>query len=295
MTSLNVLGVPHAYTLTEPVPSGQVLVFVHGWLLSRHYWHPLIEQLAPQYQCLTYDLRGFGNSIQQLEQRQSLPAHSQFHPTSSPYGLAAYAVDLISLLKHLGICQAWLLGHSLGGSIALWAAHLAPELVQGVIGINVGGGIYIREDFQRFRNAGQQIIKFRAKWLAQVPLLDTIFSRMMVATPLARCWGKQRLADLVAAHRTAALGTLLDSTTEAEVHLLPQVVSSLGQPTYFVAGQQDRVIELKYVNHLASFHPLFQTSPGNVIGLEHCGHLAMVEQPHVLTRVIQQILARHAN
>lgn len=294
MASLNVLGVPHAYTLTEPVPSGQVLVFVHGWLLSRHYWHPIVEQLMHQYQCLTYDLRGFGDSIQQLEQRQSLSTYSCLNPDPSPYGLAAYATDLISLLKRLGICRAWLLGHSLGGSIALWAAHLAPDLVQGVIGINAGGGIYVREEFQRFRSVGQTIVRFRTQWLPRVPLLDAAFSHMMVATPLSRCWGKQRLIDLVAAHSTAARRALLDSTTEAEVHLLPQVVSALNQPIYFVAGRQDRVMELKYVNHLASFHRLFQTSPGNVIELDQCGHLAMVEQPQALANAIKQILVRHA-
>lgn len=293
MASVNVLGVPHAYTLTDPVPSGQVLVFVHGWLLSRHYWHPVVKKLACQYQCLSYDLRGFGGSTQQLEQRQSVTTYSHFSPNASPYGLAAYAVDLITLLKALGVGQAWLLGHSLGASIALWAAHFAPELVLGVIGINAGGGIYIREEFQKFRNAGQQIVKFRPQWLTQVPFLDVAFSRMMVATPLSRHWGKQRLIDFVAAHGNAALGALLESTTEAEVHLLPQVVSSLSQPTYFVAGRQDQVIELKYVNHLASFHPLFQTCSGNVIEVSQCGHMAMLEQPQFVVNAIEQILTQH--
>jgi 2-succinyl-6-hydroxy-2,4-cyclohexadiene-1-carboxylate synthase len=50
------------YTITAPTTAPVVLVFVHGWLLSRGYWQPLIDRLSPHYQCLSYDLRGFGRS-----------------------------------------------------------------------------------------------------------------------------------------------------------------------------------------------------------------------------------------
>ena len=296
MTSINVLGVPHAYTLTPAVSSGQTLVFIHGWLLSRQYWQPVISQLSPDCQCLTYDLRGFGNSTQCLHQRQSPPAdHSRFYSNASksPFGLVAYALDLIELLKQLELTQAWLVGHSLGGSIALWAAHLAPELIQGVIGVNVGGGIYLHEAFQRFRSAGQQIVNFRSPWLTRIPFLELAFSRMMVTVPVGKRWGKQRLLDLTLAQSEAALGALLESTTEAEVHLLPQVVASLSQPVYFLAGQQDRVMELKYVHHLASFHALFHQEAGNILEISPCGHLAMVEQPQAVSHHISQVLERH--
>jgi pimeloyl-ACP methyl ester carboxylesterase len=89
------------------------------------------------------------------------------------------------------------------------------------------------------------------------------------------------------------LRTLLDSTTEAEVHRLPQVVSQLNQPVYFIAGTEDPVMEPKYVRHLASFHQLFQTSGDNVIEIPSCGHMAMVEQPDAVDTQIRKILANH--
>ncbi len=86
---------------------------------------------------------------------------------------------------------------------------------------------------------------------------------------------------------------LLDSTTEAEVHRLPQMVSQLKQPVYFIAGAKDTVMEPKYVRHLASFHKLFQVDGDNVIEIPGCGHMAMVEQPEAIAIQIRKILANH--
>lgn len=211
----------------------------------------------------------------------------------SSYTLAAYAQDLALLLKELKITKAWLVGHSLGGSIALWTADQLPETIAGVICINVGGGIYIKEEFEKFRVAGQQIINLRRQWLAYIPLLDVILSRMNVAQPVARRWGRQRLLDLLNAQSEAAIGTLLDSTTETEVHYLPQIVSRLHQPTYFIAGADDKIMEPQYVSHLASFHSSFACCGNNVIEIPNCGHLAMVEQPNAVVSEIKAILAKH--
>ncbi|QZZ20130.1 alpha/beta hydrolase [Leptothermofonsia sichuanensis E412] len=284
MPTIDILGVPHVYDLTEPTSSTDVLVFVHGWLLSRCYWQPLIERLSGDYQCLAYDLRGFGGS-------QLVSTPESAHSACQHYSLSAYAADLVLMLKQLGIRQAWLIGHSLGGSIALWAADQSPEMVKGVICLNAGGGIYLKEEFERFRAAGQQLVRWRPRWLPYVPLLDLLFTRVSVARAIARRWGRQRLIDFVTAHPEAALGALLDSTTEVEVHRLPQIVVRLQQPVYFIAGANDPIMEPRYVRHLASFHSLFQEHGANVVEIPNCGHMAMVEQPDLVTEKIRVILA----
>lgn len=305
MATIDILGVPHAYDLTAPTASPHTLVFIHGWLLSRGYWQPLIERLASDYQCLSYDLRGFGDS--QLCQsngnvhspgrtsRSEVDACSlaSLSVSSSSYAPAAYAQDLVVLLRELNLNKVWLIGHSLGGTIALWAAGMLPDAVQGVFCLNSGGGIYLKEEFERFRGAGQQILKLRPRWLCRLPLLDLLFTRASVANPIPRCWGRQRIVDFVTAHQEAALGTLLDSTTEAEVHTLPQLVSQLQQPVYFVAGDRDPIMEPQYVRHLASFHSLFQAVGDNVIEIEDCGHLAMVEQPDRVAAKLRGILTKY--
>ena len=285
MPILDMGGVPHVYELTpKPQSSSPTLIFIHGWLLSRNYWQPLVKLLAPEYQCLVYDLRGFGES-----QRKSSPQGQN----NSSYTLASYAQDLNVLLDKLGIERAWLLGHSLGGSIALWGAKTSPKQVQGVICLNAGGGIYLKEEFERFRSVGQKLIQFRPSWLSSLPFIDLIFARAMVARPLDIHWGRQRVIDFLAADGEAAMGSLLESTTEREVHLLPQIVSCLSQPVYFISGKGDTIMEPKYVRHLASFHPLFLKDGGNVIEIPNCGHLSMLEQTEIVSSEILGILNQH--
>lgn len=306
VTTVDVRGIPHAYELTAPRDSSTVLVFLHGWLLSRAYWQPVVQQLMLNYQCLTYDLRGFGES--QLPATVQRPARAVpvvagaiasdldtrvgRSPTPPAYTPESYAQDLKELLDQLNLSQVWLIGHSLGGSIALWAADQIPQ-VQGVICVNSGGGIYLKEEFERFRAAGEQLVKLRPRWLCHLPFVDLMLTWMNVARPISRAWGRQRLLDLVMADPEAALGTLLDSTTEAEVHRLPQVVSRLQQPVHFIAGANDTVMEPQYVRHLASFHRLFQQGEDNVQQVPNCGHLAMVEQPEIVADYIRKVLCQY--
>lgn len=282
MAKIKINGVEHHYhyikndSLDDTQPT---LVFIHGWLLSHCYWMPLIKQLENQYSCLAYDLKGFG-----LSQQENLSLNN------SHFTLKSYAEDLKTFLTALNIKQAWLIGHSLGGSIALWGADICPEIVTGVICINAGGGIYLQEEFESFRKAGENLVKFRPSWLLNLPFLDLLFARMMVKQPLALTWGKQRLTDFLQANEQAAIASLLESTTEEQVHLLPQIVARLRQPVYFIAGKQDKVMEVQYVKHLASFHPLFQQAQGNVEEIDNCGHFAMLEHTETVKECMIKML-----
>ncbi|MGI2909494.1 alpha/beta fold hydrolase [Tolypothrix sp. VBCCA 56010] len=301
MAKIEILGVPHAYELTAPTTYPHALVFIHGWLNSRGYWQPVISHLSVDFQCLSYDLRGFGESQPEAkidfsrEDTSSLSLTDNDrcqvgYPFDSVYTPAAYAQDLALLLRQMNISSAWLIGHSLGGTIALWGAAQMLDRVKGVICINAGGGIYLKEAFEQFRSTGQRLLQIRPRWLCQVPLIDLLFTRDTVARPLDRFWARQRVIDFVVADPEAALGTLLDSTTEEEINRLPQLVSKIKQPVYFLAGAEDKIMEPKYVRHLASFHSLFQYCGDNVIEIPDCGHLAMLEQPDAVANHIRSIV-----
>jgi 2-succinyl-6-hydroxy-2,4-cyclohexadiene-1-carboxylate synthase len=62
------------------------------------------------------------------------------------------------------------------------------------------------------------------------------------------------------------------------------------QPAYFIAGADDRIMEPKYVRHLASFHPLFQQQGLNLVELANCGHLAMLEQTAPVAAQIERMV-----
>jgi 2-succinyl-6-hydroxy-2,4-cyclohexadiene-1-carboxylate synthase len=301
MARIEILGVPHAYELTAPTTYPHALVFIHGWLNSRGYWQPVISHLSADFQCLSYDLRGFGESQPEAKSDFSREDTSSLsltdndpcgvgYPFDSVYTPAAYAQDLAVLLQQMNITSAWLIGHSLGGTIALWGAAQMLDRVKGVICINAGGGIYLKEAFEQFRSTGQRLLQIRPRWLCQVPLIDLLFTRDTVARPLDRFWARQRVIDFVVADPEAALGTLLDSTTEEEINRLPQLVSKIKQPVYFLAGAEDKIMEPKYVRHLASFHSLFQYCGDNVIEIPDCGHLAMLEQPNAVANHIRSIV-----
>jgi 2-succinyl-6-hydroxy-2,4-cyclohexadiene-1-carboxylate synthase len=294
MSKIQIRGVEHFYQLT-PTPNTNsdkpVLVFIHGWLLSYRYWLPLIEKLSADYCCLSYDLRGFGQS-QAVEILSTNSEQFSLESSKSLYSLYNYAQDLKELLQQLNIPKAWLIGHSLGGSIAIWGADIAPEIVEGVVCVNAGGGIYLPEEFERFRNAGERLVKLRPAWLRYIPFLPLFFARTMVKQPLELKWGKSRLEDFLAADEQAAIGSLLDSTTEEEVHYLPQIVARLNQPVYFLAGKQDMIMEPQYVKHLASFHQLFQNHQQNVWEIDYCGHFAMLEQTEIVQAQILEILKK---
>lgn len=287
MATATLFGVPHTYELTAN-GDATPLVFVHGWMLSRQYWPPLLHHLAEVHPCLSYDLRGFGQSRHQLDHYQpGIPAAAEALQSSpSPYGLAAYARDLGELLRQLQLGPVWLVGHSLGGSIALWAAHCYPDRVQGVICLNAGGGLYLEREFRQFRQVGRQIVRWRADWMRYISPLAWAMTRASVVQPLAYRWGHQRLVDLLDADADAALGSLLESTTEREVHLLPRLVSGLKQPVYFVAGDQDSVMDLKFVRHLAGYLPSALAGEDTVIPMADCGHMAMIEQPQAVAQAI---------
>ncbi|MFN3925829.1 MAG: alpha/beta fold hydrolase [Pseudanabaenaceae cyanobacterium] len=275
MAQLIIRNLPQNFYLTAPCASGITIVFIHGWLLSGSYWLPLIELLQGYMQCLSYDLRGFGRS-----------------PTGNlPHTLVSYVEDLREMLDRLQLGKVWLMGHSLGGTIALWGGYLLGERVQGIICLNSGGGIYIHRDFQRLRLAGRIISYARPRWLLHLPWLPAQFTRDSVQTPLDLKWGKQRLLDLVSADLRSVLGILLDSTTEKEVHFLPQLVARLTQPVYFITGKQDQIMQTRFVKHLASFHYLWREGLENYWELDNCGHIAMLEQPQAVADLVLQVVS----
>ena len=87
-------------------------------------------------------------------------------------------------------------------------------------------------------------------------------------------------------------GTRLETTTGAEVHLLPKIVTSLQQPVHFLGGSHDTVMDLKFVNHLAGYHGAARGEGAPVTEIPDCGHMAMLEQPFLVQKAINDFILR---
>jgi pimeloyl-ACP methyl ester carboxylesterase len=105
----------------EVIGRGQPLVFIHGWLGSWRYWVPTMEELSAKRRTYAFDLWGFGDSDK----------------LRTYYSVDAYVELLGEFLDQLGIWRVPMVGHALGGVVALLFASRFPERVEQVMGVSV--------------------------------------------------------------------------------------------------------------------------------------------------------------
>jgi pimeloyl-ACP methyl ester carboxylesterase len=96
---------------------GPMVVLVPGLSLDSRVWAPVVRRLEGSLSCITPDNRGAGLS--------EVPR--------GPYDITQMAGDLYGLLMILGVDSAVVVGHSMGGYLALQLALDSPELVRGLV------------------------------------------------------------------------------------------------------------------------------------------------------------------
>ena len=114
MTKINLNNISMNYQLEG---EGKTIVFVHGLSDSLKYWNVLTDELKDQYEVLSFDLRGHGDSSDD----------------DSITTIDLYQDDLYQLLTALNIENAVFAGLSLGGNVILDLAIKHPEMVNGLI------------------------------------------------------------------------------------------------------------------------------------------------------------------
>jgi proline iminopeptidase len=251
-----------------------VLVFIHGWGGSSRYWQSTARSLTSQYDCLLYDLRGFGQSRIELG-------------STARYQLEDYADDLSELLERLQVGPVTLMAHSMGTSISTFFLNRYTAQVDRVILACGGVFKYDQRAFAAFARFGRIVVKLRPAWLGNLPGVDRLFMQRFLYQPLPRAESRAFLQDFLVADQAAALGTMLASVSRQAAEVLPQQYADLAQPTLLIAGEHDRIIPPQLGQKAAALNPRIE-----FVTIPQSGHFPMLENPRHYLETVRAFLAR---
>src|SRR5215217_597767 len=235
---------------------GPAVVLVHGWLTSSRLWEQLAGRLAQRFTVYTLDLSGFGQSDKPL----------------TGYGIRNGSRLLYAFCAHFGLTRANVIGHDLGGAMAVKLAADHPDVVGRLVVISAPAD----ED---------QIDLPTMLWLVTVPVIGPIFYALgRVARPVRRLWMRPFVADsddlteevVDDAGRStpaAVSKTLSVGRREISRGRLARQARIIKIPLLVVAGEEDQIVDPQSVGVWAE-----GVERAEIYLIDECGHMPMVER-----------------
>lgn len=244
---------------------GPVVVLVHGIASRASQWDAVMAELGQTCHVIAPDLLGHGQSAK----------------PRGDYSLGAHACGLRDLLAALGHDRVSLVGHSLGGGIALQFAYQFPERVERLALVCSGG-------------LGREVSIFlRAATLPGAELLLPLLAGSYVRSAAGKVGGLLGKARITLpaglSECLVGFGSLGDrGTREAFVHTARSVLDPAGQrvdardrlylaadlPLFVVWGRKDAIIPVAHGEELAA------TVPGTTLEVfEQSGHFPHLTEP----------------
>ncbi|WP_341279407.1 alpha/beta hydrolase [Paenibacillus sp. FSL H8-0537] len=248
---------------SDPEAGHPVLVLLHGYCGSSAYWEEVAPMLAQQSRLIIPDLRGHGLSSASAELEAAMEV---------------YADDLYAILVHQRIDKVCLLGHSLGGYIALaFAERYADRLT--AFGLVHSTALADSEAAKDNRDNTINLIK-QGK-LEQV--IDGMSQKLFAPDNL------DKLPDKVA--RVKAIGYQTGGTgaiaAAAGMKARPDRTSILREaklPVLLLAGEGDQIVPPE--------RTLLWDGPSiTQVLLKDAGHMSMLEQPEACAKAISSFIA----
>jgi pimeloyl-ACP methyl ester carboxylesterase len=265
-------GRPVTYAETG---TGPVLLLVHGMAGGYENWREVFEPLARRYTVVAPDLPGHGASA----------------PGGGDYSLGGLAVGLRDLLLALGHERATLIGHSLGGGIAMQLAYQFPELAERLVLVSSGGlgpevSLLLRAAalpgselwLAATARTGSRIGAAVGRGLAAVGLRPTTD-----VAEVAR--GYASLAD--PGRRAAFLATLRSviNARGQRIDAHDRLYLTAGLPVLIMWGARDPIIP---VSHAERAHDAIAGSRLEIF--DGVGHLPQLEAPARFVAVLERFL-----
>ena len=275
MPTVDVRGVDHYYEWIRRSENSHkpVMVFVHGWGGSSRYWRSTAEAIADNFDCLLYDLRGFG--------RSTLPQDS----LELGYAMEDYADDLAILLDNLNLKKVYLNAHSMGASLATFFLNRYSQKVHQAILTCNGIFEYNALAFAAFHKAGGYVVKLRYNWFLKFPFADRMFMARFLHRPIPKSDRQAFLEDFLLADRQAAAGTIYTSVSKEAVETMPQEFAKLTVPTLMVSGEKDIIIPAKMGRQAAALNEQIE-----YVELPKTAHFPMLEDKTAYLKVIGEFL-----
>ena len=283
----------HVRQWGQPRPGQPPLVLLHGWMDVAASYQFMVDAFAEDRHILAPDWRGFG-------QTGSGEADSFWFPD--------YLADLDFLLNHYAPGQAVdLVGHSMGGHVAMLYAGVRPERIRRLVNLE-GFGMPATKPSQapgRFAQwmDGLHSLHQSEMRLKTYPDLRGVASRLMKTNPRL----PQDKADWLAQHWSAPtiqndgtrpwqiLGDPAHKLRNPQLFRVDEAVAvyqRITAPTLSVEASDDSLARWGLGYTLAEYHERLQSVPNATVAvIQDAGHMLHHDQPHALARLVEEFLA----
>jgi pimeloyl-ACP methyl ester carboxylesterase len=235
---------------------GPAVLLVHGWLSSSRIWDQLAGRLAQRFTVYTLDLSGFGESDKPL----------------SGYGVRNGSRLLYAFCAHFGLTHANVIGHDLGGAMAVKLAADHPDVVGRLVIVSTPAD-------------DDQIDVPTLLWLATLPVVGPIFYALgRIARPVRRAWMRpfvadsndltEEIVDDAGRSTPAAVSkTLSIARREISRGRLARQARIIKIPILVVAGEEDQIVDPHSVGVWAG-----GVDKAEICLIDECGHMPMIER-----------------
>jgi len=246
---------------------GEPLLLIHGLGSASTAWKPLIPALTSDYQVITIDLPGHGESP--LEHGARL----------DPESLAAL---IINYLDEHEISRVHVVGNSLGGWIALELAALSPDRIKSVVGL-APAGLWLQPGFSRVRGEAKARLMARALHKSAPVLLKYKIARRIGFSSVSPRWDLLDVQTCIDA--TIAMGTSRGyfPTWDAFLGMRFDAEISPSIPVTIIFGDTDNTLpaHTSQERSLAPKHAKWVVLP-------ECGHAPMWDKPAEVISYIRE-------
>ena len=244
--------------------AGPALLILHGLFGAGRNWYSLARKLAGEFQVHVPDLRGHGESPQQ-----------------GPIDYPHMAADVVALMARESLASAGLMGHSMGGKVAMMVALHHPERVEKLIVVDIAPVQYghrFDHVIEAMRALPLERIHSRREaeeWLCQHldnPLVCQFLLQNLVADDHTYRWRID--LDLIA----AALPNIVSFPLDGRV-------KPYEGPTLFVAGGRSEYLKPQYHQAIRTLFP-----NARIQTIENAGHWVHIDEPDAFLRAVRCFL-----